>query len=234
LKSWDIKPMSSKAGYKLVLTPGRAMKDVLTMTQRRQLAAAAQVEAPLSEPRERARVALIEQGVSQAKATELARTLDPAGILARVDYVAQQIAADRRHTIKNPAGYLITFVEGEQAIPAPFAAARTEAATHKPKPRENADSLVEMQLQEEYEGWRVNQADEAIADRYPGEQLTKRLREISSRLRKDREAAAMLERLTPEQRRRELLRYLRRDVLKELLLESFEEWRQTHLQAALF
>jgi hypothetical protein len=64
--------------------------------------------------------------------------------------------------------------------------------------------------------------------------LTKRLREVSSRLRKDVDVAAMMERLTPEQRRRELIRYLRRDVLKELLLESFDEWRETHLQAALF
>ncbi len=231
LKSWDIKTMSSKAGYKLVLTPGRAMKDVLTMTQRKQLAAAAQVEAPLSEPRERARAALIEQGVSQAKATELAKRLDPAGILARVEYVAAQVQADRKGSIKNPAGYLITFVEGEQPVPAGFIAPRT------PEPErvhDHGDSLVEMQLQEEYEAWRVAQADAAIAARFGGEALTKKLREISTRLRKDKAMAAMLERLAPDQRRRELLRYLRKDVLAELVLESYEGWRVTHLQAALF
>ncbi len=35
LESWDIRPMSSKDGYKLVLAPGRAMQEVLLMTERR-------------------------------------------------------------------------------------------------------------------------------------------------------------------------------------------------------
>ena len=35
LDSWDIRPMSSKDGYKLVLAPGRAMQEVLLMTERR-------------------------------------------------------------------------------------------------------------------------------------------------------------------------------------------------------
>jgi len=78
LKSWDIKPMSSKVGYKLVLSPGRAMKDVLVLTQRKQLAfAAGQIDVALSEPRALARTALIGQGVSETKATELVRRLEP-------------------------------------------------------------------------------------------------------------------------------------------------------------
>ena len=41
LESWDIRPMSSKDGYKLVLAPGRAMQEVLWMTERRLGAGAA-------------------------------------------------------------------------------------------------------------------------------------------------------------------------------------------------
>ncbi|RXH54061.1 hypothetical protein [Granulicella sibirica] len=109
LKSWDIKPMSSKQGYKLVLTPARAMKDVLVLTQRKQLAfAAAANDVPLSDSRELTRVARVENGVSEAKAAELARKLEPIGLLERVEYVAYQIESDSRGSIKNPAGYLIS------------------------------------------------------------------------------------------------------------------------------
>ena len=73
LKSWDIKPMSSKSGYKLVLTPGRALIEVLLLIQRKQLAfAAGQIEPPLSRTRERTLALLVESGVSSAKAAELA------------------------------------------------------------------------------------------------------------------------------------------------------------------
>ena len=120
LKSWDIKPMTSKLGYKLVLSPGRAMKDVLIITQRRQLAFAAAHEVPLTEARELARASLIEHGVNPSKAAELARKFEPLSLLDRVEYVAAQVQADRSGNIKNPAGFLISFVEGEQQLPATF------------------------------------------------------------------------------------------------------------------
>jgi hypothetical protein len=55
LRAWDIRPMSTKRGFKLVLTPGRAILEVIAKTQRRQLGAgggAAAIEAPLSEAQE--------------------------------------------------------------------------------------------------------------------------------------------------------------------------------------
>jgi hypothetical protein len=46
--------------------------------------------------------------------------------------------------------------------------------------------------------------------------------------------AAMLDRMAPEVRRTELMRALRREVLKELSLSSFEEWRSMNQQGKLF
>jgi hypothetical protein len=37
LKRWDVCSMSSKKGFKLVLSPGRAILDAIATTQRRQL-----------------------------------------------------------------------------------------------------------------------------------------------------------------------------------------------------
>jgi hypothetical protein len=242
LKSWDIKPMSSKQGYKLVLTPGRAMKDVLVMTQRKQLAfAAAHNDVPLSDSRELARVALVENGVSEAKAAELARKLEPLALLDRVEYVASQIESDRKGSIKNPAGYLITFVEAEQQIPAAFRTRRQRHAEERrrleqeaQRQAEGARTLAQLHLQEEYDRWSSAQVDAALAQEFPPDRLTARLKQISSQLRKDPAVAASLDRLAPAARRAELLRRLKREVAHELQLPTLAEWRTANPQGDLF
>jgi hypothetical protein len=242
LKNWDIKPMSSKQGYKLVLVPGRAMKDVLVLTQRKQLAfAAAHIDVPLSDSRELARVALVENGVSETKAAELARKLEPLALMDRIEYVTFQIQSDRKGAIKNPAGFLITFLEGEQQIPASF---RTRRQTHAEqrlrlekeaqKAAESARSLARMHLEEEYNRWCVKQAEEVIEREYQGDSLAVRLRAISSQLRKDPAISATLERMSPNARRAELLRRLNKEVCRELSLPSIEEWQLSNPQGDLF
>lgn len=243
LESWDIKPMSSKSGYKLVLTPGRAIKQVLLATKRKQLASAVAPSAhTLSESRELARVALIEQGVSEPKAGELARKLEPLSLLERVEYVKFQIQSDRKNSIKNPAGYLISFVEGEQQIPPTFQTKRQTQAAEEyrleleaMRVEENDRELVQMQLAEEYKKWQSAEADEVIARQFEGKLLTKRLMELSNQLRgENKTLAAMLDRMAPELRHAELMRVLRREVLKELSLPSLEEWKSTNPQGDLF
>ena len=242
LKSWDIKPMSSKAGYKLVLSAGRAMKDVLVITQRKQLAfAAAHVDIPLSESREAARQALVEHGVADSKAAELARRFEPGALLDRVEFVASQIADDRKGSIKNPAGYLITFVEGESRIPSSFQTSRQvkldetrRSVRNEERAAEDARSLSEMHLQEEYERWSVGEADSLISRTYSERELDTKLKQISSRLRKDPALATALDRLTVDARRVQLLRALRKEVVKELALPSIEEWKLAQIQGDLF
>lgn len=242
LKSWDIKPMTSKSGYKLVLTPGRAMKEVLVMTQRKQLAfAAAHVAAPLSEARESARLALVDQGVSLPKAEELARKLDPLALLDRIEYVASQIEGDVRGDIKSPAGYLISFVEGEQKLPPSFRTKRQRQAEERRRIEEEAQSAAEgartlqyLQLLEEYKQWSTKQAEEIVASRFSGDRLAAKLKEISSQLRKNPVMANALDRMTIQARRNELIRQLNKEVLSELNLPSIDEWQNMNLQGDLF
>ena len=242
LKSWDIQPMSSKSGYKLVLTPGRALKEVLLLTQRRQLAfAAAHVEPSLPEAREAAKISLIEHGVSETKASELAKKLDPLMLLDRVDYVASQLQNDRRNSIKNPAGYLISFVEGEQTIPSSYKTKRERLVVEKKRSEEDSQrsddalrSLNQMQLREEYERWRDAEAECVITKRFGPEALGRRLKAISSQLRKDKSVAVMLDRMKPDIREAELLRILRKEIGKELALPSFEVWCEANPQGDLF
>ena len=242
LKSWDIRPMSSKAGYKLVLTPGRAMKDVLVMTQRKQLAfAASHTEIPLTDTRELARQALVRHGVSETKAAELARKLEPISMMERMEFVAAQIAEDHKRSIKNPAGYLITFVEGEQQLPTNFKTRAQRQLEEKQRLERDAErsadhgrALARMQLEEEYRKWTLAEAEALIARTCNGDQLNDRLKLVSSQLRKDRLLAASLDRMSTDGRHAELMRYLRKEVVKEMALPSLEEWQSANPQGDLF
>jgi hypothetical protein len=242
LKSWDIKTMSSKSGYKLILTPGQAMKEVLVMTQRKQLAfAAAQIDIPLAESRELARTALVEQGVSQAKALELARKLEPLGLMDRLEYVVSQIESDHKGSLKNPAGYLIAFVEGEQQIPPAFKTRRQIKAQEKrrldeqtTRAAEDARLIAQMRQEEKYRNWALGEADSVVANRFTPEELSKRLKEISSQLRKEKRVADMLDRMSPESRKSQLMQALRAEILKELRLPSLDEWSTANPQGDLF
>jgi len=242
LKSWDIKPMSSKAGYKLVLTPGRAMNEVLVLTQRKQLAFVAEhCVPPLSSSQELAKTALVEQGVSPSKATELARRHNPEALLDRVDYVATQMKADPKGKIKNPAGYLISFLEGEQKIPVSFQTRRQVAESEERCKQRDAESQTEacralkgLQIRNAYDRWCVTKADALIEERFPGPQLVRRLREFSSRLRKDQKVALMLDGMTVEVRKAHLLKMFRKEVICELSLPPLQEWKISHQQDSLF
>ena len=242
LKSWDIRPMSSKVGYKLVLTPGRAMKDVLVMTQRKQLAfAAAHIDVPLSDTRELARVALVEHGVSETKAAELARKLEPRSLLERVEFVAAEIAEDRKGSIKNPAGYLITFVEGEQQVPPNFKTRHQRHLEEKQRLEREAEraaessrALARMQIEEEYRKWTLAEADTLISRTYNPDQLKDKLKLLSSQLRRNSVFAASLDRMPTDRRREVLIQCLQKEVLKEMTLPSLEEWRSANPQGDLF
>ena len=241
LKSWDVCPMSSKKGYKLVLSPGPAMKEVLVLTQRKQLAFDAARIHPTLPLMEDAIAALVEQGITRAKATELAKSLDREAIEDRIEYVSHQVANDQKGSIKNPPGYLISFIESGQTIPPSFktrrqrlSEERRRAERESARAAADARELESLQRQGEYDRWCATQVDEAIRERFVGEELSKRLKAISIRLRADKSHAARLERMSTEARKSEMMIVLRAEVLRELGLPSLVEWNQGYPQADLF
>ncbi len=75
-----------------------------------------------------------------------------------------------------------------------------------------------MQIREEYERWRSAQADAFIASRFSGEELSKRLGEVSNQLRKDKTMANMFEHMRADVCRDQLLRILKKELVGELCL----------------
>jgi hypothetical protein len=172
--------------------------------------------------------------VSESKAEELARKYEPLKLLDQVEYVTSQIQSDRKKNIKNPAGFLINFIESEQQLPPTFQTSRERQASHAKSEEETAQSLAEMQLREEYEKWQMDEVDAVISRELKGELLTKKLNETATQLRRDEYLNVKLNKMVPEVQRSVLMQALRREVLKELNLSPFEEWRKINSQGDLF
>ena len=242
LKSWDIRPMSSKIGYKLILAPGQALKDVLLLTQRKQLAfAAAHLESPLTAIQEQLKSDLVGHGISPIKAVALVRKTDANALQDRLDYAGAQLAADRKGNIKNPAGYVITFIESDQTIPSSFetrsqkeAAGKRKAEKSAQEKREQERTFASMQMEQEYANWCKDEADAHIAREFDEDLLLKRLRTISNRLRETESMGRALSGMTPTVRKAELMRLLRKEVLKEIHLPPIDEWIVNNPQGDLF
>lgn len=241
LKKWDIRPMSTKKGFKLVLSPGRAILDVIDSTQRRQLQADDSQRTVLNENEERAKLALMQRGVAEDKAAELARQCEPSIIEDQLDYLDSEIARDGGRRLKNPAGFIIAFIENRKAIPLTFEtrskrAERTRAAAdeHARRDQELAREVAELESQRKYEEWCLEQAQEVIKG-YSSSELEAQLKAVRVKVCKDQRLGTWLQRLSATERRNELLRQLGRQLaFEELTLPSFEQWSTGMGQAVLF
>jgi len=91
-----------------------------------------------------------------------------------------------------------------------------------------------MEAKEEYDVWRHTQAEDFVSHNLTEEKLEKKLTAISNQLRKDPTTAKTLNFMKPEARRAELMKYLRRELMGELDLPSFEEWKKSNIQPGLF
>jgi hypothetical protein len=91
-----------------------------------------------------------------------------------------------------------------------------------------------MEAKEDHDVWRHSQAEDFISRNLSGAKLEQKLTAISNQLRKDPTTAKTLNFMKPEARRSELMKYLRRELMGELDLPSFEEWKKANIQPGLF
>ena len=103
-----------------MLSPGRTILDVIASTQRRQLEGGHTRSSLAGEAEERIKQALLERGIGDEKAIELAQECDPGLIEDQLEYLDFEIARDSGRRLKNPAGFIIAFIEGNKPIPPTF------------------------------------------------------------------------------------------------------------------
>jgi hypothetical protein len=221
LSGWDIRAMSTKNGYKLILLPGDELLHVLAVSQRKQLAGPADSEHAADAGAQAAMQALSERGISPAKGASLVRRCNPELSLDQIEYAEYVISRDRKGKIDNPAGFIIYTIENQLPVPTSFVTSRRLRQQEEASRRRQDDEIMRLAVHSEYDEWREQMIDQEITARYPDAELKKELKEIvSQRVRRDDRLAQM----TPDQQGDIALQFLRMDVGEELDLPAFEQW----------
>ncbi len=240
LSAWDVRPMSSKKGFKLVLQPGREILRVIANTQRRQLASNGNTPSLTQVQTEMVKV-LHQRGIDGQKAEVLSRLQDNETLLEQVEYLDAEIARDHGRRIKNPAGFIIAFIEGGKAVPHTFESSRKreERRAQLQESRFRADeeskkAQADGDLRSRYHDWCMERAGEAIEETYDQQQLGARLKTMRSEMSKDLKTARYFEHITPADRKEALLKVLKREIIRELSLPTFDDWAIEHGQGILF
>src|SRR3954453_16298837 len=166
LSEWDLKPMTTKEGYKLVLLPGEQLARVLALSLRKQ---AEDGVVLASDETERANIvaALQERGIAPAKAQELVSKFPLQTLAAHIEYGEYILANDRRRKLDNPAGFLIYAIEAQLPIPVSFSNSRADGSTFRQLPADSPGlGLLEAEL--EYQKFIEAEVEAELRKRYPG------------------------------------------------------------------
>ncbi len=240
LASWDVRPMSSKKGFKLVLLPGREILRVIANTQRRQLASTGE-KPSLTGPQDGVLQQLTQRGVDEKKATMLSQIADPPVLIEQLEYLDHEIARDRGKRIKNPAGFIIAFIEGGRAVPHTFESSRKreERRLQLQEARSRAETdaraaQAEIDLRSRYYNWCLERASEAIKETYDEQRLDARLKVMRSEMSKDKQIERFFAISSAAERKEALMKVLRKEIVRELNLPQFEDWAIEHGQGMLF
>ena len=231
LSKWNIQPMTSKHGYKIVLSPGIELLRVLAASQRKQLNDKKPDDGETSKAQQAAIQNLIDHGILPAKAQSLAQTNDPEKIVDQIEYAESLLANDRRGKIDNPAGFIIYSIENNIPIPSQFVTSRRRREQEERTQKERDQQAQKYALEMRYIEWKDQQLQNEVEVRYTKSELDARIKEIASqRSRTDEQFS----RIPLEHRLKLALQLLRKEVNEELDVPTFEEWKVDQQQISLF
>lgn len=231
LLKWDVQPMSSKAGYKIVMSPGTELLRII-QDSRSEPREVVVVEPPpsLSEAAENAVRLLMKHGIAAAKARDLAQRFDADTITDTVEYFECEQRAGKRKQIENPSGLIIWSLEHQAPVPAGFISSRRKEEMRQAEERERARQNALISLRTTYENWFEHKCLETLNLQYPGSKLQEKLEEIVKGKRKD----IYFARVSAEQRLKMAKQLLLREIREGLSVPTFEEWSTENRQIDLF
>lgn len=237
LERWDIQRMSTKmTGYKICMWAGpemvRVINTVKGMKRQKQkaLAAAADVKKELTDEQKGAMEALVEQGVSQDRARDLALCHNPEYIRDQIEFGLTIIKDDRngRRRLENPSGYLIWRIASDIQIPSAFFESRKR---NRAQQKVQAESQRLSALHVEFVQWKERAIDAEIQASFTKQELEEKVDEIYKMyILRDK----TFQKWSREGRRNGAMQLLRRDIATELMLPSFDQWIIEHPQGQLF
>jgi hypothetical protein len=230
ISSWQLQPMATKKGYKIVMTPGTELQRVLAMTNRKALVDKSPSSGELSSSQQDAIGALIENGVAPSKAKSLVQEYDPDLVMDQIEHALSQMdesSSGSKRKINNPAGFIIYTIENSLPVPATFLTSRKKRQLEIEQDKEREALRAGTQ----YAEWKDGLINAEISARFPGDDLKHKLREIiSDRKRTDEHFRVLpvnvLEKLA--------LNILKKEMEGELSLPDFDSWIKDQKQGQLF
>ncbi len=232
LSSWDIRRMVTKDGFKLVLQAGAELLHVLAISQRKSLPeAAAAAENAFDDQQNAAIQALLQRGVSEAKAQSLVRQQDPVNVIDQIEYAEHTMARDRKGKFENPAGFIIYMIENRVPVPVNFPTSRRIRDRKETDLAESDKEAYRIRLEESYKEFIRSQVDAELHRRFPGQALARQIKDaIAERAKRDSRFAQM----HPGQQQPVAEQFLRRELQETMSLPAFEEWCESNTQMDLF
>jgi hypothetical protein len=234
LQKWEVQPMSSKEGYKIVLAPGAALLTVLndTFPDRREALPATTEESDLgSLPEDRAFQTLKKHGVTPKKCANLIARFGSNRVCETVEYLESQISSGTRKEVENPAGFIIYSLENEIPVPAAFISSSKRDEIERAAKRDRAKRESEQALELAYMNWAEAKHKDAITDRYPGELLEQKIADV---IRESRKADNYFQRMPASQHRSLAIQLILKEIRSSSILPSFDQWKLEHSQIGLF
>src|SRR5271170_2017551 len=233
ISKWDVQPMSSKAGYKIVMSPGAELLRVLHNSRSEQREVVGELPPPpktLSSADEEAINLLMKHGIAAAKARQLAERYSSDVITDTVEHFENEHNAGKRKRVENPSGLIIWSLENQVPVPAGFISSRRREELRQAQERERAKENALLELHVTYEKWIDGRTAEELDRQYPGPELQRKLEEIVKGKRGDQ----YFSRVTADQRLRFARQLLLKEVRESLSVPSFDDWRTEYTQIALF
>src|SRR5271163_3999157 len=165
LDKWDVQPMSSKDGYKIVLSPGPALMRVLreSYPEQRELPTAKSDGSKLPcSPEDEAIQLLKKHGILPSKCTALVGRFGPDLVCDTVEYLESQMSSGKRNGVENPAGLIIYSLEKELPVPAGFISSRRRELMRQAAERDRAKEEARQALESAYMSWKDGKRQEAL------------------------------------------------------------------------
>jgi hypothetical protein len=234
LDKWDVQPMSSKDGYKIVLSPGPALMRVLreSYPEQRELPAAKSESSKLpSSPEDEAILLLKRHGIVPAKCATLVERFGADVVCDTVEFLESQMNSGKRNDIENPAGLIIYSLEKELPVPAGFISSRRREAMRRAAERDRAKEEARQASEFAYMRWEESKRQEALAEQFTPEDLERKISEIiKTKVKID----PSFRRVPTGQHRNLAMQIIRKEIRDSLVLPSFEEWQSQNSQIDLF
>lgn len=234
LDKWDVQPMSSKDGYKIVLAPGPALLRVLRESypeQHELPAGKLEVPGSSSSPDEEAVQLLKKHGILPAKAVTLVERFGTDLVCDTVEYLESQMSSGKRNNVGNPAGLIIYSLEKELPVPAGFISSRRRELMRQAAERDRVSEEARQALESAYVRWIDRKRQEALTERYSGQELEAKLSEV---IKRNSKSDTFFRRVPPAQHRNLAMQLIMKEIRDSLSLPSLDEWQSQNEQIDLF